>query len=74
MVKTTSCMCLAMAVRTLHGSGMAIPQIREFVDGFVALMSEVADKRNTPVGMMNDAYELTGIDVKKEVERAYGGK
>lgn len=43
-------------------------QMAEVLEGYLALLDEIYEGNHTVAGVMKDAKELTGIDVKKVVD------
>lgn len=65
---------MAIVIRTLWTEyGWRDKRIARFVEGYLALMQEVADGRSTVQREITDCKELTGVDVKALIDGLYGG-
>ena len=63
---------MAIVVRTLWTEyGWRDKRIARFVEGYLALMQEVADGRSTVQREIADCKALTGVDVKKLIDELY---
>lgn len=66
IVKTTNYLHLAVIVRVLWTVyGWRSKRIADFLEAYLSLMQEVADKRNSVNGLIKDTKDLTGVDVVK---------
>lgn len=66
IVKTTNYLHLAIIVRVLWDVyGWRSKRVADFLEAYLSLMQEVADKRNSVNGIIRDTKDLTGIDVVK---------
>lgn len=65
---------MAIVIRTLWTEyGWRDKRIARFVEGYLALMQEVADGRSTVQREIADCKELTGVNVKALIDELYGG-
>lgn len=72
IVKTTNYVTLAALVRVLYGVyGWREKRIAKFLESYLSLMQEIADHRNTPIGLIRDTKKLTNIDVKELLDNVY---
>ena len=63
---------MAIVIRTLWTEyGWRDKRIARFIDGYLALMQEVADGRATVQSEIADCKALTGVDVKKLIDELY---
>lgn len=66
IVKTTNYLHMAVIVRVLWTVyGWRSKRIADFLEAYLSLMQEVADKRNSVNGLIKDTKDLTGVDVVK---------
>ena len=66
IVKMTNYLHLAIIVRVLWDVyGWRSKRVADFLEAYLSLMQEVADKRNSVNGIIRDTKDLTGIDVVK---------
>lgn len=66
IVKMTNYLHLAVIVRVLWDVyGWRSKRVADFLEAYLSLMQEVADKRNSVNGIIRDTKDLTGIDVVK---------
>ena len=66
IVKMTNYLHLAVIVRVLWDVyGWRSKRVADFLEAYLSLMQEVADKRNSVNGIIRDTKDLTGIDVAK---------
>ena len=62
----TNYLHLAVIVRVLWDVyGWRSKRVADFLEAYLSLMQEVADKRNSVNGIIRDTKDLTGIDVVK---------
>lgn len=72
IIKTTNYVNLAIMIRTLYEVyGWREKRIAKFLECYLSLMQEIADKRNTPTGLIKDTKDLTRIDVVKLIDELY---
>ena len=71
-VKNANYVSFAITVRCLKCFGFGKKRIERFLEAYLALVEELADKRCTPEGTIQATLELTGIDVKKMMDEVYG--
>lgn len=66
IVKMANYLHLAVIVRVLWDVyGWRSKRVADFLEAYLSLMQEVADKRNSVNGIIRDTKDLTGIDVVK---------
>ena len=66
IVKMTNYLHLAIIVRVLWDVyGWRSKRVADFLEAYLSLMQEVADKRNSVNGIIRDTKDRTGIDVVK---------
>ena len=66
IVKMTNYLHLAVIVRVLWDVyGWRSKRVADFLEAYLSLMQEVADKRNSVNGLIKDTKDLTGVDVVK---------
>lgn len=75
IVRLANYLNLAVIVRTLHQVyGWRDKRIKAFLESYISLMQEVADKRSTVQGFIQDTKSLTEIDVKAILDEVYEGE
>lgn len=63
---------LAIMIRTLYSVyGWRKKRLSDFLEGYLSLMREVADRRCSVKQMVKDTYLLTGFDVNKLLDDVY---
>ena len=66
IVKMANYLHLAIIVRVLWDVyGWRSKRVADFLEAYLSLMQEVADKRNSVNGIIRDTKDLTGVDVVK---------
>lgn len=69
IVKTTNYLHFAILIRVLWTVyGYRSKRIANFLEAYVALFAEIADKRNTVTQTIKETKEITGVDVVKLVD------
>ena len=66
---------MAIMLRNLNTAfDISKEELRDIVEGHVALLQEAVDNRNDVEGLCRDTFFLTGINVKKVIDEAFEGK
>lgn len=72
IVKMANYLTIAVIVRVLWMDyGWRDKRLARFLESYLVLMEETADKRSGVNEFIKDTKELTGIDVKKLVDELY---
>lgn len=79
-IRLTNYLTLATAIKaiwdnnTIEDKETRREDAVRFVEAFKIYLQEVADKRQTVFGAVNDCKELTGIDVIEVIDEVFGGE
>ena len=66
LVKMSNLLNLAVAIRTLYMvEGWRAKRLARYMESYLVLMEEIADKRTTVAEFIADTEALTGINVEK---------
>lgn len=72
IVKSANYLNLAVMVRTLYQVyGWRTVRLARFLESYLVLMQEVADKRSGVGEFVKDTKDLTGIDVVELLDEVY---